>query len=334
MQSRFPMTAPDARHEHHDPPWSRPEWAEGRIRAAEARGADFVLEMEPVPAPPGGALEGAVVMSTALPAESRLKVTLACWMRAFDSDDFDVVLWETEEVIEIVSAGAGDETRVPIRIEIPATCSASHPARALGGPYWELRVEGSSESAARGLRASFEVPVFVTEETIAALQAGRPIVERRPLASTIVVDHPAPGVTRFRFHQGPVAVFFMLVLPGVSPLALLAPISSLTAIAASGLLIAFSLLLQFMDPMGFEVSPRALTLRRGFRGWFGRRRIPLADVKGILIDDCVNGLKQVNVRTRDLDEPWVSRIVGVMEARWLAAELRAALTAAGARLDA
>ena len=79
---------------------------------------------------------------------------------------------------------------------------------------------------------------------------------------------------------------------------------------------------------------QALTLRRGFRGWFGCRRIAMADVNRILMNDCVNGLKQVAVRTRDLDEPSVSRIVGVMEARWLAAELRIALIAAGASLDA
>jgi hypothetical protein len=135
------------------------------------------------------------------------------------------------------------------------------------------------------------------------------------------------GLTRFRFHFGPMAILFVVLLPLLSP-ALLLVLETLWAVVWIVAIVGFALVTHFMEPMAIEVGSEAVTLRRGLSGWFGAVRVPIQDVKRVSLEDCVNGFKQLKLETAS-DSLSASRVIGVMEAEWLQAEVRRAIAAAG-----
>jgi hypothetical protein len=292
------------------------------------------FQMATLPASPGSRLQGIVHLPQALASDARIGLTLTCYSRSFDSDFPDTVLWQTEDVVSPLESSelAG---QIPVRIDIPATCSASDPLGQRGGPYWRLHLAGLAR--ARGLDVSFEVPVFVTTQTSAALSRGPQVEvrERRPTASRVIFEHPSPDVTRFRFEFGAVAKFFVLVLPFASPAVLFMPalVSLPVAIVSVVLIVGFAVLTHWSEPMGLEISRDGVVVSHGYRGWFRPQRIPLADVRRVRLKDCVNAFKQVEITTRGLEEYGISRVTTVMEARWIASEVRHALVALGVTLE-
>src|SRR5262249_55585867 len=136
-------------------------------------------------------------------------------------------------------------------------------------------------------------------------------------------------------RYGPLALFFVGMLPVASPALLWLPslVSTTAATVAIVVLVGFSILTQLTEPMGVEISPRGVLLMHGFGGWFARRRIPLADVQRVALHESVNGMQQVRIMTRGLEDRVASRVVMVMEARWLADEIRRALLALGVALE-
>jgi len=163
--------------------------------------------------------------------------------------------------------------------------------------------------------------------------APAPAPPQQPSASDIVVEHPRPGLTRFRFRFGPIGFVIVVILPLLSPLLLLTPLSRVWAVVWIVGLVGFALVTHFMEPMGIDVTPETVTLRRGLRGWFGGPRLALQDVRYLKLENCVNHMKQVMLDTRS-DSYSASRVLPVMEAEWLLSELRQAIVAAGGLSEA
>jgi hypothetical protein len=292
------------------------------------------FEMNPVPGAPGGLLQGTVVIPGTLREPARVLATLTCWQRSEARRGLPHVIWQGEQLLDVLS-GSGS-ARVPVRFAIPPGKPASQPEKRRGGVYWQLRLEG--KDACKGLSTTFEVPVFVDLRLPApsVALAPQPPLEpagatpeptQKPSASTIDVER-RPGRMRFRFHYGFFGIAFTVLLPLFSPFLfplVMEPGWALFWIVA---VFAFALVTHVMEPMGIDVTPEAVILRRGLGGWFGRRRVAIQDVRRVVLDDCVNHLKQVKVETRD-DMHSASRVIGVMEAEWLAGELRQAIAAAG-----
>ena len=297
-----------------------------RLRSRYGRS---VFEMSPVPGAPGGVLQGTVVIPGPLREAARVLATLTCWRRSESRNMHPHVVWEAEQTLAPQSGG--DASRLLVRFEIPPGTPASQPEKLRGGVYWQLRLEG--REACKGLRATFEVPVFVDMRLPAPSAASAPAPPQRPSASTIVVEHPRPGLTRFRFQYGPIGFFFVVVLPLLSPLLLLTPLERVWAVVWILGLVGFALLSHFMEPMGIDVTPETVTLKRGYRGWFGGPRLPMPDVRYLKLENCVNNMKQVKLDTRS-DSHSASRVLGVMEADWFLNELRQAIVAAGGLKDA
>lgn len=107
------------------------------------------------PGSPGGRLEGVVHVRGALPAEAYLRLTLVC-LRRGDADSNDQVVWRGVEFTPPLPPEADGAGRIPVRLEIPATSPPSGGPQA-GDCYWILTV--FAERGAKGLDASFEVPV-------------------------------------------------------------------------------------------------------------------------------------------------------------------------------
>ena len=291
-----------------------------------------VFEMNPVPGAPGGVLQGAAVIPRALPEGASVLATLTCWQRSELRDMSPHVVWESEQLVGVLPIAGS--ARVPIRFAIPPGKPASQPEKRRGGIYWQLRLEG--RYACKGLLTTFEVPVFIDMRlpapTDAAATAGvAPEPPRKPEASTIDVER-RPGLTRFRFHFGSFAIAFTVLLPLLSPFLLPLVLSLGWALFWIVALFGFAIATHLMEPMAIDVTPEAVTLRKGLCGWFGARRLPIPEVRRVVLEDCVNGYKQVKLVTRD-DRLPASRVIGVMEAEWLASELRQALRAVGGLTD-
>jgi hypothetical protein len=292
-----------------------------RLRARYGRS---VFEMSPVPGAPGGVLQGTAVIPGTLPEAARVLATLTCWRRSEKRSMLPHVLWEAEQMLK--PQPGGEASRLPVRFEIPPGTLPSQPEKFRGGVYWQLRLEG--REACKGLRATFEVPVFVDMRLPAPSAAPAPAPPPKPLGSDIVVEHPGPGLTRFRFQFGPMGFCFVVMLPLLSPLLLLTPLERVWAVLWIVGLVGFALVTNFMEPMGIDVTPETVTLERGYRGWFGGPRLRVQDARYVRLENCVNNMKQVKLDTRN-ESHSASRVLGVMEAEWLANELRQAIEAAG-----
>lgn len=107
-------------------------------------------------ATPGGTLEGVVHIPHALPADACLRLTLLCRRRS-DADSADRVLWRGVELVAPLPCPEPGTGRIPVRVEIPATCLPSGPGTRAGSCYWTLQV--MAERGGRGLDVAFEVPV-------------------------------------------------------------------------------------------------------------------------------------------------------------------------------
>jgi hypothetical protein len=310
------------------------------------------FEMNPVPGVPGGVLQGAAVIPCALPEGASVLATLTCWQRSELRDMSPQVVWESEQLVGVLPIAGS--ARVPVRFAIPPGKPASQPEKRRGGIYWQLRLEG--RYACKGLLTTFEVPVFIDMRlpapsvALASASAGpglapslstpagaaatapvAPEPPRKPEASTIDVERRT-GLTRFRFHFGSFAIAFTVLLPLISPFLLPLVLSPGWALFWIVALFGFAIATHLMEPMAIDVTPEAVTLRKGLFGWFGARRLPIPEVRRVVLEDCVNGYKQVKLVTRD-DRLSASRVIGVMEAEWLASELRQALRAVGGLTD-
>jgi hypothetical protein len=304
-----------------------------------------VFVMSAVPGVIGGRLDGTIEIPAKLDRGTRVHATLTCWMRSSHAKFPDDLMWE----VPALDAGVygASPTRVPLSFEIPFECSASHPDGIRGGVYWRLRAQGGD--GAPGLDAMFVVPIFVTPQSRRPEPAAAPSLAG-PLSAAEAEEaaanpEPAPREAfALRYRFGPVTTLFCVVLPMVLPLALVltwpvgAPNRSLNTawpalMVATPLVVAFALLTHFTEVMGVEVADGQLIVRRGYGGWFGARRIPLADVRRIDLDTSVNNYKRVVARTRQRDVVGVSRWVTVMEAHRIAGEVRSAIAAAGGALD-
>jgi hypothetical protein len=309
-----------------------------------ARYGGSVFAMSAVPGVIGGRLDGTIEIPARLDRGTRVHATLSCWMRSTNARFPDELMWEVP-AIDVGVYGASP-TRVPLSFEIPFACSASHPDGVRGGAYWRLRAEGLD--GASGLDANFVVPVFVTSqsrkpEPESPNLSSDPGARLGPPAATETdSERPSPSVLELRYRLGPVATLFCVFLPLVLPFVLVltwpgrGEHGSQTwtiTLFATPLVVAFALLTHFTEVMGVEVSDGKIILRRGYRGWFGARRIALADVRRIDLDTTYNNHKRVVARTRQGDEVGVSRWTTVMDAHGIADEVRRAITAAGGALD-
>ena len=309
-----------------------------------ARHGGAVFAMSAVPGVIGGRLDGTIEIPGRLEPGTRVHATLTCWMRSISSGFPDDLMWEVP-AIDVGVYGASP-TRVPLSFEIPFSCSASHPDGVRGGVYWRLRAEG--REGASGLGVSFVVPVFVTSQSRkpapnAPASAPTPAPLPGPHTATETdSERPTPSALELRYRLGPLATLFCVFLPLVLPLVLVLtwPVGDeqgsqawTITLFATPLVVAFALLTHFTEVMGVEVGDGKIILRRGYRGWFGARRIALADVRRIDLDTTYNNYKRVVARTRQGDEVGVSRWTTVMDAHGIADEVRRAITAAGGRLD-
>jgi hypothetical protein len=185
------------------------------------------------------------------------------------------------------------------------------------------------------------VPVYLTAESRPSPDGGA-AATTPPAPADILVEASTPGVLALRFHFGLGGRFLVVFLPIALPMALIAarhvvwdgePVEiPWWAIVVTVLVIAFAVATHLMEPMGVQVGGGQVTLLRGYRGLFPARRIPLSEVVAVRLADCVNHLQQVVLRTRHLEDVSVSQVTTVMEARWIAQEVRRAISEAGGQL--
>lgn len=298
-----------------------------------------VFMMASVPGVVGGRLEGVIELPVRLELGSRLRVVLTCWQRSLSRNFAEHVVWEAAAVDTSVSGGP--PARVPVAFEIPFESPASDLGRPLGGIFWTLSLEGREK--ARGIEGRFVVPVYVTAASRSAQDGGPAVATTRPASSDVIVEASSPGVLGLRFRFGPVGWFFVVFLPFALPIALIAArqlrwdgepleIPWTGAIIVTVVVVAFAATTHIMEPMGVTVGAGQVTLLRGYRGWFPPHRIPVSEVMAVNLKECVNHLQQVVLRTRKSEDVSVSQVTTVMEARWIAQEVRRAIFEAGGKI--
>lgn len=136
------------------PTWLVLSTAKSRVRFGASQ-----FEML-APAFPGGRLEGVVHVPHAIEEDSYIRINLIC-KRVTDADSADAVLYRTHEFVLPPASTEAKTGRIPVRVEIPATCTASDPAGTKQRCYWWLQL--SAERGCPGLDITFEVPVSAVE---------------------------------------------------------------------------------------------------------------------------------------------------------------------------
>ena len=297
-----------------------------------------IFVMASVPGVVGGRLDGVVELPMGLPAAARVRVGLTCWRHSDNRRFPPHVVWEAAG--EETAVFPGPPARVPVAFEIPFESPPSQLDFVRGSVFWVLSLEGTEK--ARGVHGSFEVPVYVTAASRSAQDGGPAPVTTQPFDSDVLVER-SPGVLNLRYQFGPVARFCVVFLPLALPIALASASQVLWAgepldipwtgtLIITGLIVGFGAMVHFTEPMGVKVGSGQVTLLRGYRGWFPSSRVPLSDVIAVNLQECVNHLQQVVLQTRKADDVSVSRVTTVMEARWIAQELRRAIAEGGASL--
>ncbi len=181
--------------------------------------------------------------------------------------------------------------------------------------------------------------MYVTEASRSAQDGGPTVPTTLPASSGVIAEASSPGVIDLRFRFGPIGWFLVVFLPFALPIALIAArqvrwggepleIPWTGAIIVTVLVVAFAVVANIMEPMGVKFGAGQVTLLRGYRGWFPSHRIPESDVIAVNLRECVNYLQQVVLQTRTSGEVEVSRVTTVMEARWIAQEVRRAISEA------
>jgi len=298
-----------------------------------------VFVMASVPGVIGGPLKGVIELPMRLPAGARVRLGLTCWRRSDHSDFAPYVVWEA--AAEEVAVFPGPPARVPVAFEIPFESPPSQLDQERSGVYWELSLEGTEK--ARGIHGRFVVPVYVTSASLSADDGGPAPVTTQPFESDVLVALSAPGLLNLHFRFGPIARLCVVFLPLAFPIALVSasqirwagepldvPWTGTLIVAV--LVVAFAAVVHITEPMGVRVGGGQVILLRGYRGWFPSARVPLSDIVGVDLKECVNHLQQVVLQTRTSEEVSVSRVTTVMEARWIAHELRRAIAEGGAAL--
>jgi hypothetical protein len=297
-----------------------------------------VFGMSAVPGVIGGRLEGTVEIP-GLRRGARVRANLGCWMASGQRKFPDQLMWEVPPAELAVDFDS--PPRVPVSFEIPFECSASNPDGLRPGVYWRLDVEGLE--GAPGLDASFIVPVFVTPESRAPEKGGPRAVAARPPETSLRTDRPAVDVLRLRYDFGPAAILSCVILPIALPVALVLlwprrgdegwETAWTTTLVATPLVIAFALATHFTEVMRVEIAGGMIVVSRGYRGWFGARRLAVADVRRVDLETTYNNYKQVVARTQGKGNLEMSRWTPVMEAHAIADALRSAIVAEGGTLE-
>lgn len=125
----------------------------------------------------GGTLEGAAVVPAALPEGTPVLATLTCQKLPEYAKGPTRVLWEGEQIARIERRG--NESRIPVCIEIPAGCPSTQLERVPGRICWQLRLEG--QGRCKGFLNTFEVPVFADDRPDAGFV--RPVAGAPPPAT-------------------------------------------------------------------------------------------------------------------------------------------------------
>lgn len=128
----------------------------------------------------GGYLGGVIEVPARLVLESDARVALRCLRRVTrgsgkNRSTSESVLWEKEELVARDQfLGSVDRTDIPVLFYIPPDCPPWNDDDLDNQVVWRL----SASAAVPGVdfSTSFEVPVFVTGETAAPPEAGRPLL--------------------------------------------------------------------------------------------------------------------------------------------------------------
>jgi hypothetical protein len=126
-----------------------------------------VFELATLPAPPGRALAGHVVVSTGLEPDREMSIRLRCLRRTVTGSGknrktHETTLWEDQRRIP-GAIRSGEGVKIPVAIPIPPDALPTDERNSSDRVLWRLEVR--SESPGVDFLAQFEVPVFRTEES-------------------------------------------------------------------------------------------------------------------------------------------------------------------------
>ena len=253
-----------------------------------------VFRMASVPGVIGGSLAGVVQTSAKVfPAEG-YRVKLSCICKTTSGEDTtEETLWDDEQLIERELQGTDfQRSAIPVMFAVPYDLPASTTDDGNRQITWRLEVSAATPGI--DYRATFDVPVFKTEESQPDFKLDDSLIEQyaaprdagQEFAATGITRLPAPGGQgdRFIFPMGrhPGVIFslglFLTVWSGAIVLMWCwsAPLIFPVVFGLFDLILVIAVLDLVFYQSTVDISPHSLIIRGGPFG-IGRTRIVAAD---------------------------------------------------------
>jgi len=184
-------------------------WAGRRTRRIRKFGAS-ILNLQTLPATPGGELAGTIHVTQSFQAKSAIQLQLVCIMRYMmgigrNSRVVDRIVWSETQTIDRLPTSQ-DGMDIPVLFHIPADAHPSSDLALGDGVRWKL--EARCKTGGVSYYSRFEVPVFVADP--AEIAAARGLVASGD--STEASDPRSAlrerGITYQRFANGRLRIYF------------------------------------------------------------------------------------------------------------------------------
>jgi hypothetical protein len=316
-----------------------------RATAQRRRFGDSTFEMARIPFALGDRVAGWVRAPIGLRDASAIRVSLDCVdVPHVQSDTSSTVLWRDQVGVPLSAIDFGPgQARIPVSLEVPADQRPTSVA-ARGSAHIEWRVMVEADMPGIDYRAVFDVPVFPSSVEAEPGPGASPVPTRAG-ATPLAADARRPP-KRFRLEPLPDGAAIQFASPGwfawwtIGPLLLVPAAAAATrlpvwgdvpawmvvalAAAVAAFLLALALLGVVTTPNRVEVHPDRVLVRRGVYGMGWDRKIPTADVTGIVHESMSNGPRvdwNVEIKAGGKSYNAALALRDIDDAKWLAAEL-------------